>query len=104
MHWKAGEPPKKSWMSCAAFWTSTRGEADDQHCELAIAGCSADARLDFASFPLARSRAGGTVCRGGCGLPKRLGALRAGSWRACIDADVAGRHIHVVADASESGR
>src|SRR5229473_5896601 len=104
MRWKAGERPRKSWMSCAVFWTSTRGDADEQHSELAIAGSFADARLDLAAFPLARRRAGGTVCRGGSGLPERVGALRARGQRACFDAGVAGRHIHVVADASESGR
>src|SRR6266550_3240309 len=61
MRWRAGERPKKSWMSCAVFWTSTRGEADEQLRELDFAGTSADARLDLVAFPLARGGAGGSV-------------------------------------------
>src|SRR4030081_3782050 len=104
MRWKAGERPRKSWMSCAVFWTSTRGEANEQLRELGFTGSSADARLDVAALYLARRGAGGSVCRGVRGMPKRYGALRAGGGGACFDVGVADHHIHVVARANESGR
>src|SRR5882762_4089839 len=104
MHWRAGGRPSKSWMSCAVFWTSTRGEADEQLRELDFAGGSADAWLDAVAFPLARRGTGGSVCRGGSDLPKRAGALRGGGERACFDDGIAGHHFHVVARAIESGR
>src|SRR5216684_7665729 len=104
MRWRAGGRPRKSWMSCADCWTSTRGEADEQLRELDYAGTSADSRLDVVAFPLARRGACGSVCRGLRGLPERVGALRAGGGRACFDDGVAGRHFLVVACASESGR
>src|SRR6266704_1580264 len=91
-------------MSCAGFWTSTRGETHEQLRELDFAGGFADARVDVAALPLARSRAGGTVCGGGSGLPKRFGALRGGGRRACFDDDIAGRHVYLVAPRNESGR
>src|SRR5256885_10789706 len=71
MRWKVGGRPRKSCMSCAVFWTSTRGEADDQPPELDFARGSADARLDIVAFHLAGRGAGGSVCRGDRGLPKR---------------------------------
>src|SRR6266478_1771517 len=104
MRWRGGGRPRRSWMSCAAFWTSTRGEADEQLRELDFAGASADARLDVVALPMARSGAGSSVCRGGRGLPKRAGALRAGGGRARFDDDIAGRHIHLAATSNKSGR
>src|SRR5437016_14179462 len=104
MRWKVGGRPNKSWMSCAGFWTSTRGEADDQLRELDFAGGSAHACLDVVAFPVARRGAGGSVCRGSSGLPKRAGALRAGGEWASFDDGIAGRHIHLVATSNESGR
>src|SRR6266404_6743027 len=104
MRWRGGGRPRKSWMSCAVFWTSTRGEADEQLRELDFAGASADARLDLVAFPMARRGACGSVCRGGRGLPKRDGALRAGGGRARPDDGIAGHHIHLVATSNESGR
>src|SRR5467141_64214 len=104
MRWRAGERPRKSWMNCGDFWTSTRGEADEQLRQLDYAGGFADAWLDVVALPLARRGAGGSVCGGGGSLPKRAGALRAGGGGACFDDDVAGRHFLVVACASESGR
>src|SRR5437879_1545982 len=104
MRWKVGGRPRKSWMSCAVFWTSTRGEADDQLRELDFARGSAHARLDVVAFHLAGRRAGGSVCRGDRGLPKLYGALRAGGERARFDDGLAGHHLHVVARASESVR
>src|SRR6267143_2091855 len=104
MRSRDGRRPRKSWMSCAAFWTSTRGEADEQLRELDFAGASADARLDVVALPMARRGAGGSVCRGVRGMPKRAGALRAGGGRARFDDGIAGDHIHVVACASESVR
>src|SRR6266550_6968091 len=104
MRWKVGGRPRKSWMSCAVFWTSTRGEADDQPRELDFARGSADARLDIVAFHLAGRGAGGSVCRGDRGLPKLYGALRAGGERARFDDGLAGHHLHVVARAIESGR
>src|SRR2546423_7201275 len=104
MRWKVGGRPRKSCMSCAVFWTSTRGEADDQPPELDFARGSADARLDIVAFHLAGRGAGGSVCRGDRGLPKRAGALRAGGERARFDDGLAGHHLHVVARAIESGR
>src|SRR5216684_7011129 len=101
MRWRAGERPRKSWMSCAVFWTSTRGEADEQLRELDFAGTSADARLDLVALPLAGGVTGGSVCRGGSGLPRRGGALRAGGGRAGLDDGVSDHHIHVVAHANE---
>src|SRR5205823_6144728 len=103
MRWRAGERPRKSWMSCAVFWTSTRGEADEQLRELDFARTSADARLDLVAFPLARGGAGGSVCRDDRDLPKRADALCAGGGRARLDDGIAGHHIHLVASASESG-
>src|SRR5712664_1156560 len=104
MRWRAGGRPRKSWMSCAVFWTSTRGEADDQLRELDFAGSFADARLDFVAFPMARRRTGSSVCGGVRGLPKRDGALCAGGQRARVDDGVAGHHVQVVASSNESGR
>src|SRR6267154_3197189 len=104
MRWRAGERPRKSWMSCAVFWMSTRGEADEPLRELDFAGTSADARMDLVALPLARGGTGGPVCSGGSGLPKRAGALRAGGGRARFDDDIAGRHIHLAATSNESGR
>src|SRR5260370_40708213 len=63
MLWRADARPRKSWMSCAAFWMSTRGEADDQLRVLDFAGGFADARMDVVALPLAR--------RGGCGFVYR---------------------------------
>src|SRR6266699_4964837 len=91
-------------MSCADFWTSTRGETDEQLRELDFAGGFADARVDPVAFPVAGSRAGGTVCGGGSGLPEGFGALRGGGRRACFDDDIAGRHVYLVAPRNESGR
>src|ERR1700676_1526550 len=99
MRWRAGERPRRNWMSCVVFWTSTRGEADEQLRELDFAGATADARLDLVAFPLAGGGTGGSVCRGGSGLPKRGGALRAGSGRAGFDDGIAGHHVHVLAHA-----
>src|SRR6266403_1165935 len=104
MRWRAGERPRKSWMSCAVFWMSTRGEADEPLRELDFAGTSADARMDLVALPLARGGTGGPVCSGGSGLPKRAGALRAGGGRARFDDGVTGHHLHLVKLASESGR
>src|SRR6267154_1544248 len=104
MRWRAGERPRKSWVSCGVFWTNTRGEPDEQLRELDFTGRFADARVDVVAFHLARRGAGGAVCRGCRGLPERVRALRAGSRHARIDAGVAGHHLHVVAGASESGR
>src|ERR1700687_689041 len=104
MRWRAGERPRRNWMSCVVFWTSTRGEADEQLRELDFAGASADARLDLVAFPVAGRGAGGPVCRGGRGMPKRAGALRAGGGSARFDDGIAGHHIHLVATANESGR
>src|SRR6266478_4931726 len=104
MLWRAGARPRKSWMSCAAFWMSTRGEADEQLRELDFAGGFADARLDAAALSLARGGAGGFVCRGLRGLPERGGSLCAGGGGACFDDGVAGRYFLVVALANESGR
>src|SRR6266576_2318126 len=100
----ASQRPRKSWMICAVFWTSTRGEADEQLRELDFPGTSADARLGLVAFPLARGGVGGSVCRDDRGLPKRADALRAGGGRARLDDGIAGHHIHLVASASESGR
>jgi len=80
------------------------GEADEQLRELDFAGASEDARLDLVAFPMARRGACGSVCRGGRGLPKRDGALRAGGGRARPDDGIAGHHIHLVATSNESGR
>src|SRR5437660_5104031 len=91
-------------MSCGVFWTSTRGETDEQLRELDFAGDLADAGLDVVALPVARSGAGGHVRGGGSSLPKRIGALRAGGERAGIDDGIARGDIHVVAGASESGR
>src|SRR5258708_20066183 len=104
MRSRDGGRPRKSWMSCAVFWTSTKGEADEQLRELDFAGPSADARLELIALLLARRRAGGPVCRGARGLPKRDGALRAGSGRARLDDGIAGHHLHLLATSSESGR
>src|SRR5213079_1695393 len=86
-------------MSCGVFWTSTRGETDEQLRELDFAGDLADARLDAVALPVARGGAGGAVRGGGSGLPKRIGALRAGGERAGIDDGIASGHIHVAAGA-----
>src|SRR6266480_2891904 len=91
-------------MSCGVFWTSTRGETDEQLRELDFAGGFADARLDLVALPVARSGIGGVVRGGGSGLPKRIGALRAGGEHTRIDDGIAGGHIHMGAGASESGR
>src|SRR6266436_2655271 len=99
MRWRAGERLRKSWMSCAVFWTSTRGEADEQLRELDFAGTSGDARLDLVALPLAGGGTGGSVCCGGSGLPRRGCALRAGGGRAGLDDEISGHHIHVVAHA-----
>src|SRR5438093_4513880 len=97
MRWRAGGRPRKSWVSCAVFWTNTRGEPDEHRSELDFAGGFADAGLDVVAFHLARRWAGGAVCRGGSGLPERVRTLRAGCRRARIDAGIAGHHLHVVA-------
>src|SRR5216684_2909578 len=104
MLWRAGARPRKSWMSCAAFWMSTRGEADEQLRELDFTGGFADARVDVVALPLARRGAGGFVCRGLRGLPERVGTLCAGGGGACLDDGVAGRHFLLVVCACESGR
>src|SRR5436309_12793781 len=91
-------------MNYGVFWTSTRGETDEQLRELDFAGDLADAWLDAVGRPAARGGAGGAVRGGGSGLPKRIGALRAGGERAGIDDGIAGGHIHVAAGARESGR
>src|SRR5258708_37131267 len=104
MRSRDGGRPRKSWMSCAAFWTSTRGEGDEQLRELDFAGASADARLDVVALPMARGGAGGSVCRGGRGLPKRAGALRAGGGRARFGEDMAGRHLHLGVTSMQIGR
>src|SRR5712692_7449766 len=104
MRWRADERPRKSWMTCAVFWTSTRGEADEQLRELDYAGTSADSRLDVVAFPLARRGTCGFVYRGVRGMAARGGALRAGGGRARLDDGVAGRYFLVVALANESGR
>src|SRR6266852_2863282 len=77
---------------------------DEQRSELDFAGHFAHAGLDVVAFPLARRGAGGVVCRGCSGLQERFGTLRAGCWRARIDADIPGHHLLVVAGTSESGR
>src|SRR5256885_11234479 len=92
MRWKVGGRPRKSCMSCAVFWTSTRGETDDQPRELDFARGFADARLDIVAFHLAGRRAGGSVCRGHRGLPKRADTLRAGGERARFYVGLA-RHL-----------
>src|SRR3979490_2521266 len=104
MRWRAGKRPRKNWMSCAVFWTDTRGEADEQLRELDFAGPSADTRLDLVAFPMARRRAGRPVCGGLGGMPKCAGSLRAGSKRSGFDDGIAGHHIHLLECASESGR
>src|SRR5260370_28084670 len=90
-------------MSCAAFWTSTRGEADDQLRELDFAGASADARLDLVALPMAGRGACGFICGGVRGMPKRFGTLCAGGRSACVDDGIAGHHIHLVGTSSEVG-
>src|SRR5258708_28409913 len=97
MRSRDGGRPRKSWMSCAVFWTSTRGEADEQLRELDFAGTSADARLDLVAFPLARGGAGGSVCRRNCGMPKRASALRAGGGRRRLGDGFARHHLPLVA-------
>src|SRR6266478_2429065 len=104
MLWRAGARPRKSWMSCAAFWMSTRGEADEQLRELDFTGDFADAGMDVIALPVARRGAGGFVCRGLRGLPERGGSLCAGGGGACFDDGVADRYFLVVALANESGR
>src|SRR5260370_28719012 len=89
-------------MSCADFWTSTRGETDEQLRELDFAGGFADARVDLVAFPVAGSSAGGCVCSGGSGLPEGFGAVRGGGRRACFDGDIAGRHVYFVAPPNQS--
>src|SRR5258708_7770097 len=104
MRWRAGERPKKSWASCAVFWTNTRGEPDEHRSELDFAGGFADAGLDVTAFHLAGRGAGGAVRRGSSSLPKRLGTVRAGRRRARIDAGIASHHVYLVAGTNESGR
>src|SRR5260370_22033796 len=104
MRWRAGERPRKSWVSCAVFWTSMRGEPDEHRSELDFAGGFADAGLDVTAFHLAGRGAGGAVCGGSSSLPERVRALRAGSRHARIDAGVPGHHIHVVEGANKVGR
>src|SRR6266566_5110286 len=91
-------------MSCAGFWTSTRGETDEQLRELDFAGGFADARVDLVAFPVAGSSACGCVCSGGSDLAEGFGALRGGGERAGFDDDIAGRHVYLVAPRNESGR
>src|SRR5260370_34261479 len=91
-------------MSCADFWTSTRGGTDEQLCALDFAGGCADARVDLVAIPVAGSSAGGCVCSGGSGLPEGFGALRGGGERVGFDDDIAGRHVYLVAARNESGR
>src|SRR2546429_7751086 len=104
MRWRADERPRKSYMSYGDFWTSTRGETDEPLRELDFAGDLADARVDAVALPVARGGAGGAVRGGGSGLPKRIGALRAGGERAGIDDGIASGHIHVAAGGRGSGR
>src|SRR5712664_390516 len=104
MRWRADGRPRKSWMSCAVFWTSTRGEADDQLRELDFARASADARLDLVALPMAGRGACGFICGDVRGMPKRFGTLCAGCRRACVDDGIAGHHIHLVGTSNESGR
>src|SRR5713101_2325430 len=104
MRWRAVVRPRKSWRNCAAFWTNTRGEADEQLRELDYTGGFADARVDVIALPVARRGAGGFVCRGLRGLPERGGSLCAGGGGACFDDGVADRYFLVVALANESGR
>src|SRR5713226_6113651 len=100
MRWRAGERPRKSWGNCADFWTSMRGEPDEQLCELDFAGGFADAWLDVVALRLARGGAGGFVCRVLRGMPERAGSLCAGGGGACFDVGVAGGHVYLVARAS----
>src|SRR5260370_38463342 len=100
MRWKGGERLKKSWMSCAVFWTNTRGEADEQLSELDFAGSFADARLDVIALPVARCGAGGAVCRGGGGLPERVGILCAGGGAVAVGVGVAGWAFYVACAAT----
>src|SRR5207302_9607360 len=95
MRWRAGGRPRKSWMSCAVFWTSTWGEADGQLRELDFVGGFADAWLNAVAFPMARRGTGGSVCRGKRGLPKRAGPLRAGGERSRLREGIAGHHFPV---------
>src|SRR5258708_16223267 len=104
MRSRAGGRPRKSWMSCAAFGTSTRGEADDQLRELDFAGASADARLDLVALPMAGRGACGFICGGVRGMPKRFGTLRAGCRRARLDDGIAGHDVHLVGTSNGSGR
>src|SRR5689334_14562081 len=104
MRWRGGGRPRKNWMSCGACWMSMRGEADEQLRELDFAGDSANARVDIAALPLARSGAGGAVCRCGGRLPKCVGALCAGSGYAGLDADFARSYVHLAPYTNESGR
>src|SRR5258708_19564087 len=104
MRWRAGEPPKKSWASCAVFWTNTRGEPDEHRSELDFARGFADSGLDVAAFHLAGRGAGGAVCGGSSSLPKRLGTVRAGRRRAPIEAGIASHHVHAVEGANNLGR
>src|SRR5260370_36769948 len=91
-------------MSCAVFWTSTRGEADEQLRELDFAGTSADAWLDLVALPLAGGGTGGSVFRGGSGLPERGGALPAGRGAGGPRGGGSRQHIHVGCGADPSGR
>src|SRR6266849_6111187 len=104
MHWRAGKRPRKSWRNCADFWTSTRGEADEQLRELDFTGGFADARVDVGALRMARGGAGGVVCRGARGMPERVGPLCAGRGGACFDDGVADRNVYLVTRAGESGR
>src|SRR5260370_32567202 len=90
-------------MSCADFWTSTRGETDEQLRELDFAGGFADAWVDLVAFPVAGSSAGGCVCSGGSGLTEGFGALRGGRRPAFFDDDIAGRPVYLVEPRNESG-
>src|SRR5260370_30555744 len=104
MRWRPGERPRKSWMSCAVCWTNTRGEADEQLSGLDFTGGFANARLDVIALPLARRGVGGAICRGGSGLPKRHGALRAGGRHARIDAGIARDRIPMGVGSDGSSR
>src|SRR5260370_41441530 len=104
MLWRGDARPRKSWMSCAAFWMSTRGEADEQLRELDFAGGFADARMDVVALPLARRGGCGFVYRGVRGMAERGGALRAGGGGARLDDWVAGRYLLGVAVANGTGR
>src|SRR5260370_22033160 len=89
-------------MNCAGFWTSTRGETDEQLRELDFAGGFADARVDPVAFPVAGSSAGGCVCSGGTGLTGGWGAVRGGGGRPLFDDGLPRPHAFLGAPRNES--